>query len=59
VKKEGDDASPPSSSALGRSGGEEERGAVVVGSFKMTYNNLTISREREKGRRRQQTPWQQ
>ncbi len=33
VKKEGDDASPPSSSAFDRSGGEEERGAVVVGSY--------------------------
>ncbi len=43
VKKEGDDALPPLSSALDRSGGEEERGAVVVGSYKFSWEENLVA----------------
>ena len=43
VKKEGDDASPLSLSALDRLGGEEERGAVVVGSFKFSWEEKLVA----------------
>ncbi len=43
VKKEEDDALPPSLSALDRSGGEEERGAVVVGSYKFFWEEKLVA----------------